>query len=452
MLGVMLQIRPAQTGAPLKLSRPPRFSGGRLSVYVVFLSGVARFFLPRDVCAACDAVEGPLFDVAIRVALPEPKRMQPHSYISRFSPNGGFPKMSANATAAHEAPPTQQPLPGLADHAPNPPDPHSRSRRPQPARPANPPTDDEILGLDPPSPRTHDPAQSNFDFDATTDAESAPPSEGAAAAPASNPADETAAADPANYRNIFEANPELRRAWQDANAYRETFSTPEAARAATAQLADLDRMDALFFSRRPEDHAELARAVATLDPEAFASLAQAITTLASAPPLPRDDASSVGAQEVGPPGRRLVEPGGSVVPGANTWQHDTHPASTSGRAGNVAQVFRPEGLRPQSDHPSRQPEAAATPQRQSAQTTAAQAEFFHAANAAAVEGVLDAIESQVERLLPEGVSKSARNRVVGEIYRELDTTLRSNRQLGQQMRDAFRSGSLDTDHQRATLP
>ncbi len=100
--------------------------------------------------------------------------------------------------------------------------------------------------------------------------------------PASNRADE-AAAEPANFRNIFEANPELRRAWQDANAYRETFATPEAARAATAQLADLDRMDALFFSRRPEDHAELARVVATLDPNAFASLAQAITTLAAAP-------------------------------------------------------------------------------------------------------------------------------------------------------------------------
>ena len=53
--------------------------------------------------------------------------------------------------------------------------------------------------------------------------------------------------------------------------------------------------------------------------------------------------------------------------------------------------------------------------------------------------------------MPEGVSKSARNRVVGEIYRELDTTLRSNRQLGQQMRDAFRSGALDPDHQRAIV-
>jgi hypothetical protein len=83
--------------------------------------------------------------------------------------------------------------------------------------------------------------------------------------------------------------------------------------------------------------------------------------------------------------------------------------------------------------------------------TPTQTEFFHATNAAAVEGVLEAIESQVERLLPAGVSKSARARVVGEIYRELDTTLRSNRQLTQQMRDAFRSGMLDTDHQRAIV-
>jgi len=83
--------------------------------------------------------------------------------------------------------------------------------------------------------------------------------------------------------------------------------------------------------------------------------------------------------------------------------------------------------------------------------TPAQAEFFHAANAAAVQGVLDAIETQVERLLPEGISTSARQRVVGEIYRELDASLQSNRQLAQQMREAFRSGALDAAHQRAVV-
>ena len=83
--------------------------------------------------------------------------------------------------------------------------------------------------------------------------------------------------------------------------------------------------------------------------------------------------------------------------------------------------------------------------------TEPQAEFFHATNAAAVQSVLDAIETQVERLLPEGIAKSARNRVVGEIYREIDVTLRGNRALGQQMREAFRSGALDEDHRRAIV-
>src|SRR3984957_5655079 len=83
--------------------------------------------------------------------------------------------------------------------------------------------------------------------------------------------------------------------------------------------------------------------------------------------------------------------------------------------------------------------------------TPAQMDFFHSTNAVAVSSVVDAIESQVERLLPEGISKSARNRVVGEIYRELDATLRSNRALGQQMRDAFRAGGLDEEHQRAIV-
>ena len=66
---------------------------------------------------------------------------------------------------------------------------------------------------------------------------------------------------PEALRAALETHPELQRVWDEAEAYCETFATPEAARAATAQIADLNRLDALFFSRRPEDHAELARAV-----------------------------------------------------------------------------------------------------------------------------------------------------------------------------------------------
>jgi hypothetical protein len=50
-------------------------------------------------------------------------------------------------------------------------------------------------------------------------------------------------------REVFEANPELRDAWRDAHEYRETFATPEKAKAATVLLGDLNKMDARFEQR-----------------------------------------------------------------------------------------------------------------------------------------------------------------------------------------------------------
>jgi hypothetical protein len=195
-----------------------------------------------------------------------------------------------------------------------------------------------------------------------------------------------ALAAPEHLRAALDANPELRDAWQDASAYREAFATPEEARAATAMLGDLNRMDALFFSRRPEDHAELARAVAKLDPHAFASLARAMNALANdAARKPGDAGRTAGAREL------LADRP------SQTLQRVQHP--TQGAA------------QTQQANQNRQREAGAT-------LTPAQMDFFHSTNAAAVSSVVDAIESQVERLLPEAKSKSARNRVVGEIYRK----------------------------------
>src|SRR5277367_245644 len=155
--------------------------------------------------------------------------------------------------------------------------------------------------------------------------------------------------EPEHLRAALDANPELRDAWQEANAYRETFATPEEARAATALVGDMNRMDALFFSRRPEDHAELARAVAKLDPEAFASLTRAMNALAN-------DANRTRQQVQAPTQNQNQNP--------NQSQDENH---------------------------NRSRDAAATP-------TPAQLDFFHSTNAAAVSSVVDAIESQVERL------------------------------------------------------
>ena len=331
------------------------------------------------------------------------------------------------------------------------------------ARPNRPATDDEILGLDPSDGSRSAPTEAGASLveargfsPAKNDGREAPSALPQAVAEAESPERHpipTDARDPENLRSAFDANPELRQAWHDAHSYRESFATPEEARAATALLADLDRMDALFFSRRPEDHAELARAVATLDPDAFASLARAMSAHASAQRvIPNPAATSADGGE------------GPAVAFRSETQQQIPRSARNDIVGGFGSSVEARGFSPANSEgreaPSALPKAVAeppaqrqqaSPQAQSSGPTPAQLEFFHAANAAAVRNVLDAIESQVERLLPEGVSKSARNRMVGEIYRELDSTLQSNRQLAQQMRDAFRSGALDANHQRAVV-
>jgi hypothetical protein len=206
--------------------------------------------------------------------------------------------------------------------------------------------------------------------------------------------------EPAALQQIFEANPELRRVWRAEREYREVFPSVEKAREAGAQLADLAHMDALFFSGRPESHAELAAAVCRLDPQQFRGLAQAMAAALA----------QMGPESGAPQGRE-----------AGMFR----PAQTASGTQNDAAVQGPG---------------------------AGQfAAFYQEANAAAVQNVLQAIEGQVDRLLPEGIAAGARNRVIGEVYRELDAALRGNRALTHQTRQAFRNGGFDAEHQRAVV-
>jgi hypothetical protein len=336
-------------------------------------------------------------------------------------------------------------------------------------------SDDEILGIV--SPRKNPPRdaqQLEFDFDAAFSSHDVIPSEASAlsasgsAVPvradaqsrnlslddrADSPSTQaTTIPEPAHLRATFDANPELRAAWRDASAYRESFATPDAARQATALLADVNHMDALFFSRRPEDHASLARTIANLDPAAFTSLAQAMQSIA---------AGSVAQASAE---RRLMEmttvPQATtsaiaphLQPRANPPENAPHRMSSHDESSTqplATQAQASTDRRPMEMMPVLH-ETASNAHAQSATANESQLAFLHAANAAAVEGVVAAIEAQVERLLPEGVAKNARTRVVGEIYRELDSSLRSNPQFAAQLRDAFRSGSLDDGHQRAIV-
>jgi hypothetical protein len=291
------------------------------------------------------------------------------------------------------------------------------SRAPEPiGAPAHSPrpSDDEILGLvthvRPAGTQTSSP--DDFDLDAVrpeqgTDTGTSVPQE-----------------DPTEFRAIFESNPKLRDAWREAQSFRDIFPdvqsareiqklfpTVEDARAANSQVSDLARIDTLFFSNRPESHAELAAAIYRLNPTAFRSLAQMMSAMTTSPG--GDGPESLGRSS---------------------------PASTEAQSGKNGQTSPgPEGA-------PRQKASADEPG-----NAAHEHAFFHDTNAAAVEGVLNSIQLQLDRLLPDGTPQKTRQRLTGEIYREIDTSLQSNRAFGQQLRQAFRTGQLTPDNQRAIV-
>ncbi|HEV2287408.1 MAG TPA: hypothetical protein VGR81_00485 [Candidatus Acidoferrales bacterium] len=300
---------------------------------------------------------------------------------------------------------------------------HSRSAQQHPS-------DDEILGL------------------VTAVAKPAPPPDDASSASAAsgaNPPAETAAstsAPPAlsaRATKALEAHPELQQAFAEAQAYRSVFATPEAARDAKAQLDDLD---AMFFSAQPADHAALAAHMHELSPAAFHGLAQAMHA----------HSAKLAAANANPPAALTQTTAAATTGTVNA----SAPATTA-----AAHVNAPPAAQAASQTPpavpvptpgAAAPVAPANPAQPFVDPQrAAKIAFFHSTNAAAVQQIIGAIQSQVEHLLPQSVSAATRTRIVGEIYREIDATLRANRQLGQQLRDAFQGGTGDAAHQRAIV-
>ncbi len=208
---------------------------------------------------------------------------------------------------------------------------------------------------------------------------------------------------PQEYREVFEANPELKRAWDDAQGYRRVFATPEEAQDATRILEDVKTLDRLFYSNRTEDHTRLAHLVAELDPASFASFAKAM------------DAVAIEAQAQG----KRREPASAVSSAVS---------STVERAADRAWT-----------------------QTNNTEAVDERERFVRTANEEAVRSVLGAIESQVDRVLPGNTATAARNRLVGEIYRELDNSLQTNPEFAKQVRQAFRSGQLDASHRSAVV-
>jgi hypothetical protein len=241
--------------------------------------------------------------------------------------------------------------------------------------------------------------------------------------------------DPEEYGEIFEANPELKNAWENAQEYREIFpdiedarqiqklfSTSTDAHRAAEGLAEMERLDSMFLGNRPESLAELAASVYRIHPEAFENLARIMGGMLRSGNL---------SQETRP------HPNGNSGEPANS--------RDSERTSAAADVSRPEA------GTARARESAGGPRfgEGDRDVVAHRATFLQDTNTMAVEGVMEAIKSQVQRLLPEEVSPAVQKRIVGEVYRELDSSLRANRTLMAQVREAFRAGGFDAAHQKA---
>ncbi|MHB8539418.1 MAG: hypothetical protein ACYDCD_00540 [Candidatus Acidiferrales bacterium] len=316
-----------------------------------------------------------------------------------------------------------------------------------------PPSDDEILGL---VTAVQRPTSIAGDDDANMDAAGSDAGNAAGSDAASNlngaadnsDVDSTANdAMPVALAKLADADPQVRQVLEDAQAYRVVFPSPQAAQDAKNQLDELDKM---FFSAQPNDHAALAARIHELSPEAFQSFAHAVQAHAAKVGATSDQTLGTAAANGTTPnesnGSRATNLSGDIAQNA---------ANQKASVGDVAQGYSSRPAESANGVVQRNPgtgdaaQPAAVPPSDPHRT--AQIAFFHDTNAAAVEHILGAIHAQVNRLLPDSVPAGTRNRIVGEVYREIDSTLRANRQLGKQLREAFQAGSGDSAHQRAIV-
>lgn len=261
---------------------------------------------------------------------------------------------------------------------------------------------------------------------------------------------------------ILDANPQLRDAWDAAQQFRTVFATPAAAQDAKTQL---DELDSMFFSGQAGDQAALAARIHDLSPGAFHGLAQAMQ--AHSAKIAADAARGSGPAEsqavstentgqvsAANDAESQVEKSGGPNSDSNESARVTVPRNVAQTTGSsAAQAVAPtvKSARPQTGAAPAQNAASSSASQGADPRRAAQVAFFHSTNSAAVNQVISAIETQVNHLLPSGVSAPTKTRIVGEIYRDLSSALSANRQLGQQLRDAFRSGSGDAAHQQAIV-
>ena len=243
-----------------------------------------------------------------------------------------------------------------------------------------------------------------------------------------------------SYREVFPTVAEAR-------AVREVFPNGEAARAAAAAQADLARLDRLVESRDPRAHAELLAGLQRLAPEAFRDLAITFgERLAVLDPVAFQQVSAaIAAQAAGQRSPAVAGWPEHVALLSRAVEQQDWPAVkflTATLSSNVAQVS--PGTTPSFVGASRSGgivplQAPVAPQADTRSVGAATAanQFLETVNTSVEQAVQSSVAGKVAELLPDA-PEGARQKIAGEIFRELDQTLRQDPELLEQVRESVR--------------
>src|SRR5882762_7486508 len=251
---------------------------------------------------------------------------------------------------------------------------------------------------------------------------------------------------------------EAQRLWQEHQAFRASFSSPDEARAMKelfpggAQEAQtlrqasqaVDQLDAAIYSGDARAQSEVVAELARANPAAFRQLfAEAEKVLA-------------GMGQTQPvnqtPTLRETREGWGTQPNPSASQHSTTAGHPSPVADNPS--ARPAGLRasesPVADHPSAPFRASESPvtNHESRVTNhafdpSAYAAFERSTNDTVARDVRVAVGDTLARVLPEGIAEGAARRIGEDIFNEIHRTLAADRTLSEQVGEILRGSSRE---------
>ena len=207
------------------------------------------------------------------------------------------------------------------------------------------------------------------------------------------------------------------KAEREASAFREVFAKPEEARAAAERARVLDEIDRSFFAGDAAQRAQLATMMMREDPAAFREMVFA--------------------------GLRALEESGKPAASRSVAEAFARAGQTSQGGNSAADSRAGANQAPGATPPAQQHQDAA----QHAHL-AAYAEFERAANEDLERSVGSAIQRTLEQTLPavgQADGAALKGRMTSAIRQDIEKTLQSDRQLGEQVAQILSARRLDND-------